>query len=101
MLHKFAQCSANRIRGIGLRRGSLPRNRKAAVKVRLGARPTATGTNTGECSDLSDDEKLPAPAKIVAEQQVGPTLGAASIHGGAMAFGVSFLVIFALMLRMF
>jgi hypothetical protein len=31
----------------------------------MGARPTATGTNTGEYSDLSDDEKLPAPAKTL------------------------------------
>ena len=42
--------------------------------------------------------KLPAPAKIVQEQTVGPTLGAEAIRGGMLAFGLSFLVIFILML---
>ena len=42
--------------------------------------------------------KLPAPAKIVQEQVVGPTLGAEAIKGGTMAFIVSFVVIFLLML---
>jgi SecD/SecF fusion protein len=42
--------------------------------------------------------KVNAPAKIVAEQVVGPTLGKESVNGGAMAFGISFLVIFVLML---
>ena len=42
--------------------------------------------------------KLPTPAKIVQEQVVGPTLGAEAIHGGTMAFLISFIVIFLLML---
>jgi SecD/SecF fusion protein len=42
--------------------------------------------------------KLPAPAKIVQEQVVGPTLGADAIQGGVMAFVVAFIVIFLLML---
>lgn len=42
--------------------------------------------------------KLPAPAKIVAEQVVGPTLGNDAIRGGILAFSVSFIVIFLLML---
>ena len=42
--------------------------------------------------------KLPAPAKIVQEQVVGPTLGASAIHGGITAFAISFAVIFLLML---
>ncbi len=42
--------------------------------------------------------KLPAPAKIVQEQVVGPTLGADAIHGGVKAFFISFTVIFLLML---
>ncbi|NOT50690.1 MAG: protein translocase subunit SecDF, partial [Chitinophagaceae bacterium] len=42
--------------------------------------------------------KLPAPAKIVQEQEVGPTLGAAAIRGGVMAFVIAFVVIFLLML---
>jgi SecD/SecF fusion protein len=54
-----------------------------------------------EAKDLSQiltSGKLDAPAKIVAEQVVGPTLGAEAVRGGAMAFGISFLVIFILML---
>jgi SecD/SecF fusion protein len=42
--------------------------------------------------------KLPAPAKIVQEQVVGPTLGSKAIHGGMLAFVISFIIIFALML---
>jgi SecD/SecF fusion protein len=42
--------------------------------------------------------KLPAPAKIVQEQVVGPTLGKDAINGGVMAFAISFIVIFILML---
>lgn len=54
-----------------------------------------------EASDLAkilNIGKLPAPAKIVQEQQIGPTLGAQAIEGGAKAFILSFLVIFILML---
>jgi len=53
-----------------------------------------------EAQDLANtlkSGKTNAPAKIVAEQVVGPTLGEASVNGGMMAFGISFLVIFALM----
>jgi SecD/SecF fusion protein len=56
---------------------------------------------TQEASDLAsilEIGKLPAPAKIVAEQEVGPTLGAEAIRGGSMAFLISFVVIFLLML---
>ncbi|HLO80275.1 MAG TPA: protein translocase subunit SecD, partial [Chitinophagaceae bacterium] len=54
-----------------------------------------------EAQDLANilqSGKLPAPAKIVQEQVVGPTLGAEAVKGGSLAFGISFLVIFALML---
>ncbi len=54
-----------------------------------------------EASDLANilkAGKLPAPAKIIQEQQVGPTLGKKAIRGGSMAFIISFLVIFLLML---
>lgn len=54
-----------------------------------------------EAQDLANilkSGKLDAPANIVAQQVVGPTLGAESVRGGAMAFGISFLVIFILML---
>ena len=54
-----------------------------------------------EAQDLADilqSGKLPAPARIVQEQIVGPTLGAAAVKGGAMAFIISFIIIFGLML---
>jgi SecD/SecF fusion protein len=59
------------------------------------------GFTVEEAEDLANMlkiGKLPAPAKIVQEQTVGPTLGAEAIKGGMMAFGLSFLVIFILML---
>ncbi|MBC8033543.1 MAG: protein translocase subunit SecDF [Chitinophagaceae bacterium] len=42
--------------------------------------------------------KLQAPAKIVQEQVVGPTLGQEAVKGGSMAFIIAFLLIFILML---
>lgn len=42
--------------------------------------------------------KIDAPAKIVQEQIVGPTLGQKAVQGGAMAFLISFIAIFLLML---
>lgn len=42
--------------------------------------------------------KVSAPAKVVASQEVGPTLGEESVKGGMMAFAISFIVIFILML---
>ena len=42
--------------------------------------------------------KVNAPAKIVADQTVSATIGESARNGGLMAFGISFLVIFALML---
>jgi len=68
--------------------------------------PDGTSSITGsysqqEALDLANilkAGKLPAPAKIVQEQQVGPTLGSKAIAGGAKAFIISFVVIFLLML---
>jgi len=54
-----------------------------------------------EAKDLSNvlkTGKLDAPAKIVQEQVVGPTLGKEAVNGGLMSFIISFLVIFLLML---
>jgi SecD/SecF fusion protein len=59
------------------------------------------GFTVQEATDLArilNAGKYPAPAKIVQEQTVGPTLGKEAINGGIMAFGISFLVIFILML---
>lgn len=57
-----------------------------------------------EAQDLADilkSGKLPAPARIVQEQVVGPTLGQEAIQGGSLAFLVSFGIIFVLMLVYF
>jgi len=51
-----------------------------------------------DLANILEIGKLPAPAKIVQEQQVGPTLGKEAIRGGTMAFLISFVVIFLLML---
>ncbi len=67
-----------------------------------GGRSSITGDFTAaEGNDLANilqTGKLDAPAKIVQEQVVGPTLGQESIDGGMMSFGVAFLVIFLLMI---
>ena len=59
---------------------------------------TFTLQEAQDLSNLLQIGKLSAPAKIVQEQEVGPTLGAAAIRGGALAFFISFIVIFILML---
>jgi SecD/SecF fusion protein len=54
-----------------------------------------------EAQDLAEilmSGQLTAPAKIVQEQVIGPTLGAAAINGGALSFFISFLIIFIFML---
>ncbi len=54
-----------------------------------------------EATDLANtlkSGKVSAPAKVVASTEVGATLGADSVNGGAKAFAISFLVIFILML---
>ncbi|HEY0680252.1 MAG TPA: protein translocase subunit SecDF [Chitinophagaceae bacterium] len=54
-----------------------------------------------DLANILKSGKLEAPAKIVQEQVVGPTLGQKAVQGGAWAFAISFLVIFALMLLYF
>lgn len=59
------------------------------------------GFSTQEADDLANilqTGKLPAPARIVQEQVVGPTLGAESISAGFNAIILSFIAIFLLML---
>lgn len=73
-----------------------------ASEAITGGNSQITGNFTlDEATDLANIlkvGKLPAPAKIVQEQVVGPTLGADAIQGGSMAFIISFIVIFLLML---
>jgi SecD/SecF fusion protein len=51
-----------------------------------------------DLANILKSGKLEAPARIVQEQVVGPTLGAEAVHGGTLAFAISFVVIFILML---
>ncbi len=67
-----------------------------------GGRTSINGHFTAEeATDLANilkSGKLPAPAHIVQEQVVGPTLGAESIKSGMNSLIISFIVIFVLML---
>ncbi|MBO9620860.1 MAG: protein translocase subunit SecDF [Niabella sp.] len=67
-----------------------------------GGRSSISGSfSQEEAKDLANIlkiGKLPAPAKIVSDETVGPTLGQAAIKGGLMSFTLSFIVIFILML---
>lgn len=59
------------------------------------------GFTIEEAKDLANilkSGKLDAPARIVQEQVVGPTLGAESIKAGSASLIISFIVIFFLML---
>ncbi|HEX6333015.1 MAG TPA: protein translocase subunit SecD [Flavisolibacter sp.] len=73
-----------------------------ASEAITGGRSQISGSFTiEESQDLANilkSGKLPAPAKIVQEQAVGATLGKDAINGGMMAFAISFIVIFLLML---
>ena len=54
-----------------------------------------------EAKDLANmlkSGKMPATATIVAEEVVGPTLGAESIHSGLISFGLAFLLVLGYML---
>ncbi|HYD22933.1 MAG TPA: protein translocase subunit SecDF [Flavipsychrobacter sp.] len=51
-----------------------------------------------DLANILNTGKLPAPATIVQEQVVGPTLGAESIDAGMNSLLISFIVIFVLML---
>jgi len=55
-------------------------------------------TEAQDLANILKSGKLDAPAKIVSDYTVGPSIGGAAVHGGAMAFLISFLVIFSLML---
>lgn len=66
-----------------------------------GSTSISGGFTTEEANDLANilkSGRLPATARIVQEQVVGPTLGAESIDAGVNAIILSFLAIFVLML---
>lgn len=54
-----------------------------------------------EATDLANvlnSGKLPAPAKIIQEQVVGPSLGAESINAGLISFVIAFLLVLVYMI---
>jgi SecD/SecF fusion protein len=51
-----------------------------------------------DLANILKSGKLDAPANIVQEQVVGPTLGKNAVRGGSLSFIISFVVIFLLML---
>lgn len=70
-------------------------------KIEGGNSEIAGNFTVEQAQDLANtlkSGKVNAPAKVVASQEVGPTLGAESVRGGMMAFIISFVVIFILML---
>jgi len=67
-------------------------------QITMGTNKANTVEEAQDLANILKSGKLNAPAKIVQEQVVGPTLGKEAVHGGAMAFFISFLVIFTLML---
>jgi SecD/SecF fusion protein len=74
---------------------------RVSKKIEGGISSISGGFTVEEARDLANiiiTGKVSAPAKIVQEQQVGPTLGSEAIRGGMMAFGIAFIVIFLLML---
>ncbi len=68
-------------------------------QITMGGRNSnAVVTEAQDLAAILKSGKLNAPAKIVQEQVVGPTLGAESVKDGSKAFLISFIVIFILML---
>lgn len=67
-----------------------------------GGRSSITGLESiEEAKDLANvlkSGKMPAPARIVEEQVVGPSLGKESIRSGMMSFVVAFIMVLAYML---
>ncbi|HPT21647.1 MAG TPA: protein translocase subunit SecF, partial [Bacteroidales bacterium] len=68
-----------------------------------------TGGNTEITGDFTIEEaddlanilksgKLPAPAKIISDTIVGPTLGNEAVHAGLISFIVSFIIVLAYMI---
>ena len=62
-----------------------------------GGNSSITGSySVEEATDLTNvlkSGKLPAPATIIQEQVVGPSLGAESIHAGLISFIIAFLLV--------
>jgi SecD/SecF fusion protein len=71
------------------------------ITMGRGAKAGNTQLIVNEAQDLANilkAGKLEAPARIVQDQVVGPTLGEDAVQGGVLSFSISFAVIFLLML---
>ncbi len=70
-----------------------------------GGRSSITGNFTVEdTKDLANTLKsgrMPAPARIVQEEVVGPSLGAQSIHQGIVSFIIAFILLMIYMIAMY
>ncbi|RYF83447.1 MAG: protein translocase subunit SecDF, partial [Chitinophagaceae bacterium] len=100
---RLTEISFNEVRPIAILLDDIVYSAPVARNGKItGGRTEISGDfNLQEAQDLANilkAGKLPAPAKIVAFQQVGPTLGEHAIKGGIWAFVISFAVIFLLML---
>lgn len=67
-------------------------------RITMGRNTQTSITEAQDLANILKSGKLDAPARIVSEYVVGPTLGRAAVNGGMLAFLISFLVIFTLML---
>jgi SecD/SecF fusion protein len=66
------------------------------VEIRGGSSEITGGFSSNEASDLANvlkSGKMPAPAKIVQEAVVGPSLGQQSINAGMISFVLAFVLI--------
>ena len=72
------------------------------VQTEISGPSSITGNFTiTEAEDLANvlkSGKLPAPATIVQEQVVGPTLGSASIKAGMISFAIAFVLVLVYMM---
>ena len=73
---------------------------RVSVEI-TGGNSQITGTFTLEqAQDLANvlmSGKLPAPAKVISETVVGPTLGQEAIHSGFISFIIAFVLVLAFM----
>jgi SecD/SecF fusion protein len=77
---------------------SAPYNKEEISGGRTSISGHFTAQSATDLANILKIGKLPAPAHIVQEQVVGPTLGAENIKSGMISLVISFVVIFLLML---
>jgi SecD/SecF fusion protein len=71
---------------------------QSRITMGRGRNSTQSISEAIDLANILKSGKLDAPARVVSEQVVGPTLGREAVNGGMMAFGIAFIVIFSLML---